>query len=333
MSFAYAYRGVTPDHHIFQVPSTITNNSPRVQSWDIAGAAWSARTNGSITIERGLCVGAVGPFVYCTGGAYESSASNFTVQTATRQFNADAGTWATMRVHPAPRDGAVCPLIRGVSVMFCGGTAGVFTSTGDRGSTTVYEYTGPLNVYTSRTGFTGNRTEAGYGFSTAANALSAQYGFIAGGWERATGVSSFLASCYEYDANGDAWTSKTALPGSRFAGGAFTIENESYMVGGSNAGGENEQVDGYEDGNIDDTVSWNRTSDAWTTRTDIPGANRRSIACSQINGKGYAAGGSSDGVGTTNYALHYEYDPVADAWTTLTTYNTPASIVFRGSAA
>lgn len=338
MPYAYTHRGVTPDHHIFMKPATPTNNSPRIQSYVISSDSWPTTTNSNVTIERGLCVGAIGPWAFLTGGAADGGAS-FTVSSATRIFDADAGTIATGRTNPTPRDGAVCPIIRGCSMLLVGGTATGFTPTGDRGTTTVHELTG-LGIYgdsvsVTRTAITGKRTEAGWGNSTTANALAQQYAFIAGGFERTSEVETFLTSAYEWNADGGAWTEKLALTEGKYPGGCFTIDNETYLLGGALDIAEEAIADigDAAEANTDSNVSWNRTSNAWTEREEVPGAKRRLIGTSQINGTGYLSGGSSDGANTVNYSSHYSYDPVADAYTTLTSYNNPASYVFRGSAA
>lgn len=104
-------------------------------------------------------------------------------------------------------------------------------------------------------------------------------------------------------------------------------------MGGGTATGEGAS-DAPEDDNSPGTVSWNRTRNTWVTRTDIPGSPRRSIGTGAINGLGYAAGGSSDGVGTTNYGYNMRYTPATDSWESdLQTYNTPANIVMRGCSA
>lgn len=337
MSYSYTYRGVTPDHHILMKPQTPTNNSPRIQSYVISSDTWPTTINSNVTIERGLCAGAFGPWVFMFGGAADAGAS-FAVSSATRIFDADAGTVATGRTNPTPRDGAVCPIVRGCSMLIVGGTATGFTSSGDRGSTTVHELTA-LGIYgdsvsVSRTAITGKRTEAGWGNSTATNALAQQYGFIAGGFERTSGVETFLTSAYEWNANGGAWAAKTSLSVGKYPGGCFTIENETYLLGGALTTAEAAQDLASADiSNTDSNVSWNRTSNSWTTREEVPGAKRRLIGSSQVNDIGYLSGGSSDGANTVNYASHYSYDPNADAYTTLTSYNTPAAYVFRGAGA
>lgn len=340
MSFAYALRGTVPDMHIFMKPTSGTGNAPRTQSYDISTTEWTARTAGSVTLDRGVNVAGIGPFCICTAGSYFDTVPNpdeYTVQTATQQFEADAGAWTTLRVNPSPRDGAVCPVVRSSSFLLVGGTAGGFAPTGDRGSTTVQEWM--LNTFTTHTSttITGKRTEAGYGQSTVSGALSAQYGFIAGGYARTSSVDSFLTSCYEFNINGLTWSSALAvMPSGRFAGGCFTIDNETYFVGGgvslpdADASRASTEAD-----NTDDVLSWNRTTNVWTTRTDIPGSKRRSIGCGAILGKGYAVGGSADGSASpTNYGYNMRYTPFTDSWESdLTTYNTPANIVMRGCIA
>lgn len=333
MPFAYTTRGVTPDMHIFMVPASPTNNSPRVQSYDIGTTVWTARTNGAVTITRGLNVAGIGPLCICTGGAYNSSGATYTVQVNTQQFNADDGTWTALvsQTVGTQRDGAVCPVVRGSNFLLVGGTDSTFELTDDRGTTFVQEWM--LNTYTNRTVITGKRTEAGWGASTASNALAAQYGFIAGGFSRTAGSSSYLTSSYEWDANGGAWTVMASLGTGKFAGGCFTIENETYIVGGGLDDGEGVSDNPSTD-NTNVVESWNRTANVWTTRAVIPGSNRRSIGCGAINGLGYAVGGSADGVGTTNYAYNMRYTPTTDAWESdLQTYNTPANIVMRGCSA
>lgn len=332
MSFAYTVRGTTPDLHIFMKNSALADNWPRTQSYDIGTKAWTTSIGTAVvTYERGLNVAGIGAWVIVTGGAYDAGAT-FTVPTYTQMFNADSKAWTTgLDANPAARDGAVCPVVRGSNFLIVGGTATGFNAAGDRGATTVQEWM--LNTFTSRTAITGKRTEAGWGQSTATAALAAQYGFIAGGYARTSSVDSFLTSCYEWDANGGGWTSKTALTTGRFAGGCFTIDNETYLVGGGTATGEGAS-DAPEDDNSPGTVSWNRTRNTWVTRTDIPGSPRRSIGTGAINGLGYAAGGSSDGVGTTNYGYNMRYTPATDSWESdLQTYNTPANIVMRGCSA
>lgn len=335
MSFAYALRGTVPDMHIFMKPTSGTGNAPRTQSYDISTTVWTARTAGSVTLERGMSAAGIGPFCICTGGAYNSSGSTFTVQSTTQQFEADAGAWTTITAQTGgtQRDGAVCPVVRSSSFLLVGGTDSTFTSTGNRGTTQALEWM--LNTYTARTSITGKRTEAGYGASIASGALSAQYGFIAGGYARTSSVDSFLTDTMEWDANGGAWTAKVSLATGRFSGGCFTIDNETYLVGGgislpdADASRASTEAD-----NTDDVLSWNRTTNVWTTRTDIPGTKRRSIGCGQILGKGYAVGGSADGTGVTNYGYNMRYTPFTDSWESdLTTYNTPANIVMRGCSA
>lgn len=322
MSFAYAYRGVTTKMHIFMVPQSPTNNSPRVQTYTRSLNTWAAGTSGSLTIERGLAAAAVGGWVYTFAGAYDSGGGTFAVQTSPRTYKVDAAVWATGdTAHPAPRDGAVCQTL-GASVLMCGGTAGTFTSTSDRGSTTVYE--SYLGAHVSRTAFTGKRTECGWGQHVTTGDIAAEKAMICGGFERTTGVSDYLDSTYEYTHISDSWASKQAMNSERYAGGCFTIDNEQYVIGGAV---------GALDNNVSTVESWLSTRNTWVTRTSISGTTRRSIGCGVLSGKGYACGGSADGAGTTNYALNYEYDPFRDTWEAKQNYTAPANIVMRGASA
>lgn len=323
MSFACAYRGVTPRFHFFQVPQTPSSNSPRVQSWTRGTDTWAAGTNGTKTINRSLNVAGVGGWIYTFGG---SENSGWTISTTSTIYKADAGTWAANGTHTV-RDGSVCPVL-GVSVLLVGGTtdADLSSSTSDRGSTTVDEtYLGVALV--SRTAITGKRTEAGWGQHVSTGDLAASRALIAGGFERTSGAESFLATAFGYLHITDTWSAETSLASARFAGGCFTIDNETYLVGGSD--------DGLTDAdNISTVLSYEMvTRNTWTSRTDLPGTARRSIATGVIEGKGYAVGGSSDGDGTVNYSFNYEYDPFRDTWTAKENYSTPASLSLRGAGA
>lgn len=336
MPSAFTYRGTTPKIHIFQKAATVTNNSPRTQSYNTLTDTWAAASNGAVSIERGAVVGQYGGECVVTGGAIDAGAS-FTVQANTQLFNADAGTYASGRTNPAPRDGASCCTIRGLGVLMVGGTATGFTSTGDRGTTKVQEFALGIygdNVSETRTAITGARTEAGYGQSVASNALAARWAVIAGGYARSGGNESYLSSVYEYDASDNTWTAKTSLAAGQFAGGCFTINNSTFIVaGGIDNGDGSTDTPNQDNDNTSAVQAWDRTTNVWdTSHTNLPGAKRRSLGAGQVSGIGYAVGGTADGTGFTNYALNYSYNPTLKTWTTLTNYTSPASFLYRGAA-
>lgn len=110
--------------------------------------------------------------------------------------------------------------------------------------------------------------------------------------------------CWKYDAGANAWTSRTAFPGTAVIEGVgFAIAQRGYLcLGSTNASA----------GAVNDLWEYNPATDQWTQKADFPGSARSGSIALVINQKAYIlAGSSSSGLEKDVW----EYDPGSDHWT------------------
>ncbi len=97
------------------------------------------------------------------------------------------------------------------------------------------------------------------------------------------------------DTGEDSWTTKAAIPSSRYQHAAAAVNGKIYAIGGSVSLNTNEEYD--------------PVANSWTTKASMP-TGRYGHAAAAVNGKIYAIGGSG------GLTANEEYDPVANSWAT-----------------
>ena len=101
----------------------------------------------------------------------------------------------------------------------------------------------------------------------------------------------------------NSWATKSPIPGFRNFAAAGAINNTVYVVGGTSGGNAVKTVQGY-----------NIATNSWSTRASLP-ANRSSPnGASNINGRLYVSGGTSNTSGPSRSL--YVYDPGTNTWST-----------------
>ena len=111
---------------------------------------------------------------------------------------------------------------------------------------------------------------------------------------------------WEYDPLTDAWSRKTDLPGGgRFYHTAFTLENKAYI-------GLGEDYTIFPWVYYKDFWEYDPELNSWRNIADYPGWGQTDCVSFPMNGKGYVAGGYSQGSFSPEV---WEYDPVQDSWT------------------
>jgi len=108
-----------------------------------------------------------------------------------------------------------------------------------------------------------------------------------------------------YDPETDSWTESIIMPTPRAAHGSCVLDGKLYLVGG-------ELKEPTGDSTIDDVSVYDPATGKWTTLAPLP-TRRAYLSVNVINGKIYAAGGSSGYVDATD--VLEVYDPSTDIWT------------------
>ena len=112
---------------------------------------------------------------------------------------------------------------------------------------------------------------------------------------------------WEYDELTALWTQKNDFPGtSRFDAFTFSLNGNIYL-GGGNFGTC-----------FTDVWKYTPATDSWVQVADFPGTNSNQYANFTYNGKGYIAFGRISCLNNSGTDEFWEYDPIADAWTQLT---------------
>lgn len=106
------------------------------------------------------------------------------------------------------------------------------------------------------------------------------------------------------------WQKVTDHPsGGFFEIASFSIDNNIYFCNAVASGDAS---------HISELWRYNLTDNTWTKLKDFPGANRFSVTCFALNGKGYQVLGEGDS--PVNSTEVWEYDPALDKWTQLTDF-------------
>ncbi|MBI4346101.1 MAG: fibronectin type III domain-containing protein, partial [Elusimicrobia bacterium] len=106
--------------------------------------------------------------------------------------------------------------------------------------------------------------------------------------------------------HGESWTTRAALPVSRYLPAAAGLGGKVYLLGGNvSPSGAPPQATNYE---------YDPAANVWASRAAMPTA-RLSLAAVATGGRIHALGGSLTDSGSSPVANHESYDPVADAWT------------------
>ncbi|MFN8143519.1 MAG: T9SS type A sorting domain-containing protein [Bacteroidia bacterium] len=130
-------------------------------------------------------------------------------------------------------------------------------------------------------------------------------GVIAGGIQ--------LNEVWEYDELSGVWTQKNNFPGpTRLEAFTFSVNGNIYLGCGYN-------------GAVCYTDVWKYTpaTDSWVQVAYFPGTNRDQYASFSYNGKGYIAFGRVSCTNNSGTDEFWEYDPVGDQWTQLTSAPDP----------
>lgn len=135
-----------------------------------------------------------------------------------------------------------------------------------------------------------------------------------------------LNDWWEYDIPTDTWTQKDDLPGAtRHHPFYFGIDGIAY-VGFGHGDNSNGQLSIYKDFYMFDPAT-----DEWTQLNDFPGEARVAGTQFDHNGKGYVLSGDGDDHSHMEEGEFWEYDPLTDSWTQLTSHPGPSSRWAPGS--
>ncbi len=122
----------------------------------------------------------------------------------------------------------------------------------------------------------------------------------------AKGYFFAYSNLYEYDPVADGWTQKATMPGpTRNIPTAFTIGSKAYV-------GLGYYYNGSAFVDLKDFWEYDPATNAWTQKTDFPGAARAHAIGFAVGSKGYMGGGSTlFGSLLTDF---YEYTPSTNSW-------------------
>ena len=121
------------------------------------------------------------------------------------------------------------------------------------------------------------------------------------------GYSNNYVDNYAYSVSGNSWSSKTSMTEGRIYNSYVQYDNKFWTVGGGAAGSNNTRNEFY---------YYSPSSNTWTSRATLP-ATRAGMVSGVIGTKIYVSGGFTNvGAGNSAQKTTYEYDPVANTWTT-----------------
>jgi N-acetylneuraminic acid mutarotase len=169
--------------------------------------------------------------------------------------------------------------------------------------TDLYAYDQASNTWTTKASFPGTARYVGESF--AANGK----GYFCGGYDN----TNAYKDVWEYDPTANTWTQKADMPNKLAGGAGFSINNKGYVVCGTPAA--------VDDSLKNECWQYDPSSNTWTAKANFPGAGRVDMWAGATTTHGYAGTGSPHiGNGNASYKDFYEYDPVANTWTTRASY-------------
>lgn len=282
-------------------------------------------------------------------------------------FFSHAQTWETLQNMPASASQRHHPAtfsIGGIGYVVSGSMAN-YNSLND-----FYSYDPNTDSWTTKTDFPG--PSRGFGYAVASDTK----GYLGFGWsnEPGNGVNEYLNDLWEYDPLTDSWTELAPCPGvERVHPAMVYLNGKIYMgLGGDGSGdlGDWWEYDintdtwvaratfpgadrhhpyyfaigdyayvgmGHSGANIfKDLYRYDPNTDSWTQMTDLPDQGRVAGTQFAYNGKGYVLSGQGENHANLPTGEFWEYDPIADDWTSLTAHPdggrwAPGSFVIDGS--
>jgi hypothetical protein len=122
------------------------------------------------------------------------------------------------------------------------------------------------------------------------------------------GLNTSCSDLWQWDPATIAWSKKSPFPGNPYNlefGASFVIGDNAYVI----------TIDNY-------VYQYNQPGDVWTKKSPVPGGiHRGNPYCFAISGLGYLGMGFNDNTSTEeNLNDWWQYDPVADHWTSLHTF-------------
>lgn len=134
-----------------------------------------------------------------------------------------------------------------------------------------------------------------------------------------TGVNITTGAAYgAWNSGGNYWTSKAAMPTTRYDLAAGVIGGKLYAVGGTAPG----------QGDYSTNEEYDPATNSWTTKAAMPTARYR-LAAAATGGKLYAAGGMNEVGAVLNQ--NEEYDPAANSWATKAAMPTARYLLAAGA--
>jgi N-acetylneuraminic acid mutarotase len=256
----------------------------------------------------------VGGLLYVMGG--KSSASNRL--TTVRSYNPATNAWATLTQDPLPGSAREDPAVTahdGLIYAFGGASANAFTA-----NTTTAAVFDPAAAAGSR-----------WNDGAVADLPAAVTGAAAISWNGLIWIIGGLNSSGNsintvrtYDPATNSYATGPSLPSPRDNAGVAILNGHLYLFGGRNRQGGS--------GNSQTTVWRLQTpGGSWEQRASLPSARRAFVVGTAI-GRAQLFGGESSA--TAAFTAVHEYDPTANAWTTLTAMPTgrhgPAGATISG---
>jgi N-acetylneuraminic acid mutarotase len=249
-----------------------------------------------LAAERGVTAAAVGETIYAFGPSG-----------AVQAYDARSDRWSLAGTMPTPRQAAAAEV--GGAIYVVGGYATAPVAALER-------FAPATNTWVARRSMPRPRAFLG------AAALDGMV-YALGGFECTTCQSRATSSVDRYDPTTDTWTARRPMLSARERLAAVALDGKLYAIGGFD--GARTGCDRW----LTSVEAYDPATDTWTARAPLP-ARRELLAAVAVHGKIYAFGGDFPQPGFLCEGLIpiatvndvYQYDPLADAWVTMTSMPT-----------
>lgn len=277
----------------FTTTGNYNNGSSRTLTG--GGGVWATKT--SMPSPRAtMALGVVNGVLYAAGG-FTGMATTSAVNTF-EAYDPVADGWTSKASMPTVRHQAGAAAVNGILYVIGGLDAS------SQQLSVVEAYDPVSNTWSTKTPMPTAR--GAFAIGVVSNVI-----YAVGGVYFAGGGGFTTATVEAYDPATDSWTTKAAMPTSRYVVAGGVVNNILYAVGGS-------LVDGTP---LTTVEAYNPASNSWSAKTPMPAAHN-SYGIGTINGVLYLASGSEFGViGPTPTVL--AYDPAANAWSEKSSIMTP----------